>query len=184
MIILAIIWFLLIDVPLSLMRVLLIPLGLIIVPTALVFAKEEDGVRRLPSWASLWDNPDYGTYGNNSYQTNKAYNPLFYKNPKGFWSQYYWLCIRNPVNGATRSKLFSVSQSDCDFVRYTGNIKVDNYLLGFQFVYAKSGARLYTGVYLYNKYGEYRIGFKLLPDEPKRSRRTGMTFIINPLKNL
>ena len=150
----------------------------------LPFASVREGIKHLPVWASWWDNPTYGTYGNQSYQTNKAYNPHFVDNPKGFMSQYYWLVIRNPANGLTQSPLFSVSQAECDYIKYKGNKVVDNGPRGWQFVYARKGWRLYTGLYVYKNFGEYRFGFKLLPDVPQRVRRVGMTFIPNPFKDI
>ena len=172
-------WFLLIDAPLALLRVVIALAGPLVAAIALPFARDN----HLPRWASWWDNPDYGISGNHSYLTQKAYNPLI-KWAGKFPSNWYWLAIRNPANGLTQSRLFSVSQSECDYVRHKGDIKVDNGYPGWQFVYARKGWRFYTGLYYYVGNGEYRIGFKLLPDEPKRQRRVGMTFIVNPFKRL
>ena len=177
-------WWLLVDIPISILRVIVAILGIIVVPVALLFKTKVDGVYHLPRLFAWWDNPDYGIYGNHSYRTSKAYNPLFYKNPYGFGIAFYWLAIRNPANGLTQSKLFSVSQSDCNYVKYKGQVEVDNYVEGWQFVYARRGWRLYTGFYYLGKFGEWRIGFKLLPKEPNRKRRVGNTFIPNPFKGI
>jgi len=172
-------WFALIDLPLALLRVLVVLAGPVVVTMALPFARNN----RLPRLFSWWDNPDYGITGNEAYLTNEAYNPLI--KYAGKWpSNWYWLVIRNPANGLTQSRLFSVSQAGCDYVRYKGDMVVDNGYPGWQFVYASKGWRLYTGLYYYVGNGEYRLGFKLLPDEPKRERRVGMTFIVNPFKRL
>ena len=170
-------WFILIDLPLALLRVLIALAGPIAVTLALPFARNS----QLPRLFSWWDNPDYGIHGNSAYLTKEAYNPLL--KYAGRWpSDWYWLVIRNPANGLTQSRLFSVSQVDCDYVKFKGKSIVDNYTLGWQFVYARKGWRFYTGFYYYVGNGEYRIAFKLIPDEPSRVRRVGMTFIVNPFK--
>jgi len=46
----------------------------------------------------------------------------------------------------------------------------------------RRGWRLYTGLYYYVGKGEYRVGFKLLPDYSMRIRPVGMTLILNPFK--
>lgn len=172
-------WFLLIDVPLALLRAVIVVIGPLAVALALPFARHN----HLPRCAAWWDNPDYGIRGNTSYLTSSAYNPLL--KWAGRWpSNWYWLAIRNPANGLTRSRLFSVSQSECEYVHAKGDLKVDNGYPGWQFVYAKNGKRYYTGFYYYVGTGEYRIGFKLLPDDPARVRRVGVTSIINPFKRL
>jgi len=169
--------FMFIDLPLAILRALIVMAGPGAVTLALPFAQDN----HLPKWAAWWNNPDYGIKGNNSYLTRKAYNPLI--KYAGRWpSNWYWLAIRNPANGLTQSRLFSVSQADCGYVRFKGDVKVDNGYPGWQFVYARKGWRLYTGFYYYVGRGEYRIGFKLLPYDPRRTRRIGMTSIINPFK--
>jgi len=132
-------------------------------------------------------NPTYGTYGNASYQNNKAYNPLFVDNPKGFWSQWYWLVVRNPANGLVSSPLFSLVQADADDVRHWGQGHIDNGIYGWQFLSAQDEWRRYTGFYAMVPYYpwfdfECRVGFKILPNLPTRKRPIGMTFIINPFK--
>ena len=94
------------------------------------------------------------------------------------------ITLYSPVVGVV-TKLgytYSVSQADCDYVRFKGNSIVDNCIPGWQFVYARKGWRFYTGFYYYVGNGEYRIAFKLIPGEPSRVRRIGMTFIVNPFK--
>jgi hypothetical protein len=170
-------WFLLIDLPMSLLRAIIALLGPVAVTIALPFARDN----HLPRLFAWWDNPDYGIKGNHTYLTRKDYNPLI--RWAGRWpSDWYWLVIRNPANGLTQSRLFSVSQADCEYVRHKGDLKVDNGVPGWQFVYARNGWRFYTGLYYFAGKGEYRIGFKLLPDEPGRKRRIGMTSIANPFK--
>jgi len=170
-------WFLLIDVPLSLLRGLIALLGPLVVSIALPFARDN----HLPKWASWWDNPDYGVTGNHSYLTIKDYNPML--KYAGLWpSNWYWLVIRNPANGLAVSKLFSVVQSECDYIKHIGAGNVDNSFPGWQFVFARKKFRFYTGFYYFVGKGEYRIGFKLKAGEPARSRPVGMTAIINPFK--
>lgn len=190
-------WLLLIDLPLAILRVLVAIVGPLVVLIALPFARpaRHHGNPEFPGWEMMrlprlfapWDNPDYGTMGNRAYGTSKAYNPFFHGNPTGFWSQWYWLAIRNPANGLTRMRLFSCVQGACDYVRYEGKKVVDNGRYGQQTVWAKDGWRLFTGFYAMVPYCpwfdfELRIGFKLLPGDPERERPVGMTFIINPFK--
>ncbi len=193
-----ILWFILIDVPLSLLRLLVAVAGPLVVLAALPSSRLHTGdhkplyegweYRRLPALFRPWDNVDYGTMGNGSYST-KPYNPLFYKNPTGVCSQWYWLAIRNPANGLSSMTLFQCVQSKCDRVGYWGKPVIDNGKYGWQFVCARRGWRWFTGFYGYWPYTdrlqlELRIGFKILPTEPDRTRPVGMTFIPNPLKGL
>lgn len=172
-------WLLVVDIPISFLRGLIVLAGPVVVALALPFARNN----HLPKLFAWWDNPDYGIRGNRAYRTKKAYNPLL--RWSGKWpSNWYWLAIRNPANGLTRSRMFSVRQADCDYIRHKGSVVVDNGYPGWQFVYARKGWRLYTGFYYYVGRGEYRIGFKLLPGEPGRKRRVGMTSIFNPFKRL
>lgn len=182
----ALLWFIAIDVPLAILRVIVVLFGPLIVAIALPFPKTKKGIRNLPAWAKWWGNPTYGVYGNKSYQTDKAYNPFFADNPKGFMSQWYWLAIRNPANGLVESPLFSFQQAG-SILRHWGCGHIDNGVYGWQFVTAKRGWRRYTGYYGMFPYCpwfdfELRIGFKILPAKPDRKRSTGMTFIINPFK--
>lgn len=180
------VWFLLVDIPIVMLKLLVTLTGPVVVALALPFASTRNGVKRLPKCVSWWGNPTYGTYGNNSYQTKKAYNPFFVRNSKGFMSQWYWLVIRNPGNGLVEVPLFSFRQVDAD-IKHWGKDHIDNGIYGWQFLSAKNGWRRYTGFYAMVPYCpwfdfECRIGFKILPTEPNRTRRTGMTFIINPFK--
>jgi len=112
---------------------------------------------------------------------------LFVDNPKGFWSQWYWLVVRNPANGLVSSPLFSLVQADADDVRHWGQVHIDNGIYGWQFLSAQDEWRRYTGFYAMVPYYpwfdfECRVGFKILPNLPTRKRPIGMTFIINPFK--
>jgi len=182
------VWFVLIDVPLALLRVLVAITGPVFVTLALPFSRMRDGVKRLPVWSSWWGNPTYGTFGNTAYKTQEAYNPFFVSSPKGFMSQWYWLAIRNPANGLVSSRLFSFIQAE-SYVKYMGTAHIDNGIYGWQFVSAIDGWRRYTGFYAMVPYCpwfdfEFRVGFKIIPLEPKKLRRVGMTFIINPFKRV
>mgnify|MGYP001774382795 CR=1 FL=1 len=177
-----IVWFALIDLPLALLRVLVVLTGPLVVTVALPFARNN----RLPQLFAWWDNPDYGIKGNEAYLTNEAYNPLI--RWSGKWpSNWYWLAIRNPANGLTQSRLFSLVQRDADELNHWGKAHIDNGIYGWQFLWAVKGWRPHTGFYAMVPYCpwfdfEFRIGFKILPREPDRTRRVGMTFIINPFK--
>jgi hypothetical protein len=174
-------------------------LGLVIIPVALLFTKEKqpplstryEGWKytKLPKWAWLWDNDIYGTMGNHHW-TKESYNPWFYKNPTGFWSQWYWLAIRNPVNNMEQWALSSLDTKECSRIEYKGKYIIDNNIAGYQFVWCNDGWKYYSGLYVmmpWFKTGralELRLGFKLKPkdNERVRERRTGMTIIINPFK--
>jgi len=91
----SLIWFMLIDLPLALLRVLVAIAGPVTVLLTLPFASVRKGVMHLPVWASWWGNPTYGTFGNGSYQNTRLITRYFVDNPKGFWSQWYWLVVRN-----------------------------------------------------------------------------------------
>jgi len=60
-------WFMLIDLPLALLRVLIALAGPIAVTLALPFARNS----QLPRLFSWWNNPDYGVHGNSAYLTKK-----------------------------------------------------------------------------------------------------------------
>ena len=182
-----ILWFVLIDLPLSLLRVAVAIVGPVMVLLTLPFAGVREGMKHLPMWVSWWGNPTYGTLGNDKYQTLKAYNPFFVDNPKGFWSQWYWLVVRNPANGLVSSPLFSVVQAEAEHIHYWGKADINNGVYGWQFLLAQVKWRQYTGFYAMVPYCpwfdfECRVGFKIQPLEPTRLRRVGMTFIINPFK--
>ena len=182
-----ILWFVLIDLPLSLLRVAVAIVGPVMVLLTLPFAGVREGMKHLPMWVSWWGNPTYGTLGNDKYQTLKAYNPFFVDNPKGFWSQWYWLVVRNPANGLVSSPLFSVVQAEAEHIHYWGKADINNGVYGWQFLLAQEGWRQYTGLYAMVPYCpwfdfECRVGFKILPNLPTRKRPIGMTFIINPFK--
>ena len=182
-----ILWFVLIDLPLALLRVAVAIVGPVMVLLTLPFAGVREGMKHLPMWVSWWGNPTYGTLGNDKYQTLKAYNPFFVDNPKGFWSQWYWLVVRNPANGLVSSPLFSVVQAEAEHIHYWGKADINNGVYGWQFLLAQVKWRQYTGFYAMVPYCpwfdfECRIGFKILPLLLTRKRPVGMTFIINPFK--
>jgi len=182
-----ILWFVLIDLPLALLRVVVAIVGPVMVLLTLPFAGVREGMKHLPMWVSWWGNPTYGTLGNDKYQTLKAYNPFFVDNPKGFWSQWYWLVVRNPANGLVSSSLFSVVQAEAEHIQHWGSADINNGVYGWQFLLAQVKWRQYTGFYAMVPYCpwfdfECRVGFKIQPLEPTRLRRVGMTFIINPFK--
>jgi len=187
-------WFLFIDLPLSILKVIIALVGIFIVPIALPFAREEHlkhslikkqlyyawEYKRLPKIFAWWDNADYGVQGNDVFR-REAYNP-FHERVGGFLSNWYWLAIRNPANGLYKTRLFSVVPKELDYMAWLGSQLVDNNKPGWQFVFGRKGRRLYTGLYYYKGSGEYRFGFKLLPTERTREREIGLTFIANPFK--
>lgn len=199
------IWFFLVDLPLSLLRALLAVVGVFVVPVALLFrSKGDDGperqydgwqYKRLPWVFAPWDNFDYGTKGNSTYGEREAYNPHFHEEPTSFWSQWYWLAIRNPANGTMYLWPFSCRASDCRDVRYLGRSEVNNNIYGWQFVWTRHRhtGRPFTGFYAMlpwlrvrgvQLHMELRFGHKLLVGRDDRERPFGMSFKVNPLKGL
>ena len=191
--------FIFLSIPIALIGLIPKVLGVFIIPIALLFRKPTHfkGVEeqylgwkpmRLPKIFFMWDNVTTGTMGNFGW-TKKSYNPWFYKTPTSFWSQWYWLALRNPCNGLYGTKLFQCIQADCE-VSHIGKDLVDNYKYGWQFIVAKGASRTYTGLYIYFPYTkspksrclELRVGYKLLPTEPNRTIPIGITMIINPFK--
>ena len=62
-----ILWFVLIDLPLALLRVAVAIVGPVMVLLTLPFAGVREGMKHLPMWVSWWGNPTYGTLGNDKY---------------------------------------------------------------------------------------------------------------------
>ena len=195
----AVVWFVVFALPMSVLRVVLALVGIFVVPVALLFAHTETSpvtrrytgwqYKRLPFWAWIWDNETYGTMGNHHWQEAR-YNPLFYKKPASFWSQWYWLAIRNPTNNMAEWALSSLDLRETSKVFWVGAASVDNYFPGWQFVWAKKGIVYYPGIYgmqpipFTGRALELRLGFKLKPEDndSEPDRRVGLTFIINPFK--
>lgn len=191
--------FILYALPMAALRFALMWIGLIVVLLALPFARQ--GIapitqqypgwkyKRLPTWAWLWDNDTYGTMGNKHW-TKESYNPFFYENPTGFWSQWYWLALRNPVNNMEQWAMSSVDLREASKIEYLGAKEIDNNIAGWQFVWCTRGWKVYSGLYVmlpWFKTGrclELRLGFKLKPsdNDEVRDRRVGLAVIINPFK--
>lgn len=162
-------------------RVTLILFGFIIVPIALLQAQTYELTRRpygarlgtwvyrgLPSWAFIWDNRTDGTLGDTrGYWANEA-TPFGL--PVGHWfSQWWWLCIRNPTNYLRFVPPFScdVSLEDNRPRLLSGQsyVRDKNGHSGYQFV--KSGGYFYSFYYVH-QWSEtrafvLRIGHKVEP---------------------
>lgn len=191
------------------LRVTLILLGLVVVPLALPFLTIENppiaftqapgywGLGRLPAWAWLWSNDRDGALGDKRgwWHMNTPFGLGAYH----WFSQFWWLAIRNPANNMRFSPWFSCPVTECDY-RYWGDENVEDRP-------GEGGRRLLlathkaTGRRYYGFYGVWQwsatralvvqLGFK---GEPKDwaedytgdlSRQwAGLTFEVNPWKGI
>lgn len=190
-------------------RVVLILLGVLVVPLALLFAQsagpwvpftQAPGNWRLvtlPAWAWLWSNDRDGALGDKRgwWHLNApfgfgAYHPF---------SMFWWLALRNPANNMRFSPLFGCPVTECDY-RYWGDENVEDRpgQGGGRFLLAthKRTGRRYYGFYGVWQWSASRalvvqIGFKCEPKDwaedytgdPSR-QWAGLTFEINPLKDI
>lgn len=182
-------------------------LGLIVVPLALPFAKEDIKtlatfksyphagwwvLKELPIWAYPWSNSHDGSLGD---KRGWWANEFDFKHDK-FWPQFRWLVIRNPINNILRSKFFSCPVSQCD-IEYQGKYLVSDHAeedgLGWQFVTAthKETKKTYSGfyaVYLYpgseDKGWRLRTGFKIKPSHNSETEDKGFGITFTPYKSI
>jgi hypothetical protein len=134
--------------------------------------------RALPSWAQwLWGSDKYGAYGNAIWTREK--------NRVGWWSQFKWLALRNPVSNMNRLSFFNplYDPNDLDWI---GKKKIDDVKgkWGFQLIWDTTRWWI-GGVYIILPYGKtgkcfrLRIGDKLEADgEPRRGQ---YSILVNPL---
>jgi len=191
------------------LRVFLILLGFLVVPAALPFLSIEGppiaftqapgfwSLRRLPFWAWLWSNDRDGALGDKRgwWHLNAPFGLGAYH----WFSQLWWLAIRNPANNMRFHPWFSCPLTECDF-RYWGDKSVEDRP-------GQGGRRLLlathkvTGRRYYGFYGVWQwsatralviqLGFKPEPsdwDEDYSSDPTaqwkGLTFEVNPWKSI
>lgn len=180
---------------LLLMRVVLILLGLVVVPLALPFRdwgksdSDGRGITVLPRWAWLWSNDFDGSTGDK--RGWWASHTPFGLSTHHWFSQFWWLAIRNPVNNLRKTRFGSCPVSGC-FIYWSGDFKVRDKKggQGTRMTMAKhrvTGKKWY-GFYMVHEWSDtrafvVRLGFKIEPwhengDEPPK----GFTFKINPWK--
>lgn len=191
------------------LRVILILLGVLVVPLALPLIKVQGPVvpftqapgnwwlATLPSWAWLWSNDRDGALGDKRgwWHLNAPFGLGAYH----WFSQLWWLAIRNPANNMRFSPWFSCPLTECTY-RYWGNETVKDRP-------GQGGQRLLlathrqTGRRYYGFYGVWQwsaaravvvqLGFKPEPsdwledyrDDPSRQWK-GLTFEINLYKDI
>lgn len=191
------------------LRVTLILLGLVVVPLALPFLTIENppiaftqapgywGLGRLPAWAWLWSNDRDGALGDKRgwWHMNAPFGLGAYH----WFSQFWWLAIRNPANNMRFSPWFSCPVADCDY-RYWGSEVVKDRP-------GQGGRRLIlathrvTGRRYYGFYGVWQwsatralviqLGFKPEPSDwqddysvDPTAQWKGLTFEVNPWKGI
>lgn len=191
------------------LRVTLILLGLVVVPLALPFLTIENppvaftqapgywGLGRLPAWAWLWSNDRDGALGDKRgwWHLNAPFDLGAYH----WFSQFWWLAIRNPANNMRFHPWFSCPVAECDY-RYWGSEGVKDRP-------GQGGRRLIlathktTGRRYYGFYGVWQlratralviqVGFKPEPSDWKEdysadptAQWKGLTFEVNPWKGI
>ena len=107
------------------LRVTLILLGLVVVPLALPLLKAQGAavpfiqapgnwwLATLPGWAWLWSNDRDGALGDKRgwWHMNTPFGLGAYH----WFSQFWWLAIRNPANNMRFSPWFSCPLMECDY---------------------------------------------------------------------
>lgn len=191
------------------LRVTLILLGLLVVPLALPFLVIENppiaftqapgywGLGRLPAWAWLWSNDRDGALGDKRgwWHMNTPFDLGAYH----WFSQFWWLAIRNPANNMRFSPWFSCPVAECDY-RYWGSevVKDRPGQGGRRLILAthKTTGRRYYGFYGVWQWSATRavviqIGFKPEPSDWQEdysadptAQWKGLTFEVNPWKGI
>lgn len=172
-------------------------LGFIIVPFALLFAKEdkstlnENGwsMKKLPKLFWIWGNDKDGCYGDHAGRWMNRDSS--FKNGRLYLNQFVWCAWRNPVNNLRHTKLFSCKLSQMTDSGYFGQYKVNDrfYEDGYQLVWVKIGKLLQCGIYYTRQWGNsdkgirLRIGFKIKPNHDNNTEDKGFTTSFNPIKN-
>lgn len=191
------------------LRVTLILLGLVVVPLALPFLTIENppiaftqapgywGLGRLPAWAWLWSNDRDGALGDKRgwWHLNTPFDLGAYH----WFSQFWWLAIRNPANNMRFSPWFSCPVAQCDY-RYWGDevVKDRPGQGGRRLIMAthKNTGRRYYGFYGVWQWSATRalviqLGFKPEPSDWQEdysadptAQWKGLTFEVNPWKGI
>jgi hypothetical protein len=191
------------------LRVFLILLGFLVVPSALPFLTVEGplipfsqapgnwALARLPAWAWLWSNDRDGAIGDKRgwWHLNSPFGLGAYH----WFSQFWWLAIRNPANNMRFTPWFSCPVAECDY-RYWGDESVEDRP-------GQGGQRLLlathkiTGRRYYGFYGVWQwsatralvvqLGFKPEPSDwaedysaDPSAQWKGLTFEVNPWKSI
>jgi hypothetical protein len=183
------------------LRLALAIIGMPIVALALPWSYEVKGtrqangwyMRRLPSWAWIWDNAQDGSEGDSS----RRWLDRDVISSNAWLNRWWWLAVRNPVNNASRTwSIFSLSLTEVSSWTYAGNLNVRDLigLTGWQFVTARVEERTYQGFYLVRQWGNSKrglvmqIGYKIYPRElanpPANEGRVSFTFEISPFKDI
>lgn len=176
-------------------RLVLIAAGLVVVPLALPFAgwghsvDDRRYIRVLPRWAWLWSNDFDGSLGDKRGWWD-AHAP-FGLGASHWFSQFWWLAIRNPVNNLRRTAWGSCPVSEC-LIWYSGLRDVADKpgQYGWQLVTAvhRTTGKKWRGFYLAWELTPHRafvvrLGFKIAPrHENSGEPPKGFTFKINPWK--
>lgn len=175
-------------------RLVLIVAGLVVVPLALPFremaksASDGRGIWVLPDWAWLWSNDFDGTLGDKRGWWD-AHAP-FDLGKYHWFSQFWWLAIRNPVNNLRRTVVGSCPVAECDLFwkgnPLTGDRPGGSGWLFVEAVHRGTGQR-WHGFYYVREITErrafvFRVGFKMVPGNGRKEPPKGFTFKINPWK--
>jgi hypothetical protein len=198
------IWAVLYSIPLwallVLLRVVLIVVGFIVVPIALLYRKHIPGtvlhitrggkqyiweLVQLPKWAWLWDNESDGSLGDKGASWAQKTKGKHYS----FYNQLWWLTVRNPCNNFSRKILsFNVNFQE---VKWLGKYRVDDiYRLnnGTNFSWFWRFPMLYSGLYSVIPYGKrcirIRLGYKIRPEHSFTDEVGGFATSANPFKKL
>lgn len=178
-------------------RLVLIALGLVVTPVALLFETSSSSVSDgrpilvLPDWAWLWSNDFDGSLGDKRGWWD-AHAP-FGLGAHHFLSKFIWLAVRNPVNNLRRTDWFSCPVKDC-YIDHLGSAVVEDKpgKGGWQLVEAEhqiTEERWY-GFYWVHEWNErralvVRLGFKIKPEHAdKEEPPKGFTVRLNPWKEL
>lgn len=191
------------------LRVALILLGFLVVLFALPFLTFEGPsipftqapgnwrLARLPGWSWLWSNDRDGALGDERgwWHLNAPLGLGAYH----WFSQFWWLAIRNPANNMRFTPWFSCPLTECDY-RYWGDESVEDRpgQGGQRLMLAthKTTGRRYYGFYGVWQWSATRalviqLGFKPEPSDWADDYSTdpsaqwkGLTFEINPWKSI
>lgn len=191
------------------LRVTLILLGLVVVPLALPLLKAQGPavpfiqapgnwwLATLPGWAWLWSNDRDGALGDKRgwWHMNTPFDLGAYH----WFSQFWWLAIRNPANNMRFSPWFSCPLTECDYQFWGDETVKDRPGQGGRRLLLATHRR--TGRRYYGFYGVWQwsaaravvvqLGFKPEPsdwaedyrDDPSRQWK-GLTFEINLYKDI
>ena len=190
-------------------RIVLIVVGFFVVPFALPFAitdfstiapyGQREGywvLRTLPKWAWLFGNDIDGTLGDRrGYYATEA--TPFGLSDTHWFSEWWWLCIRNPTNNLRLTKLFSCNVEDNEVVLLGGDSYVRDKIGygGWQFVKAGEWWYAFYGVWEWpfgTRAFVIRFGFKVEPRhnsmdwdlEKPHKKFKGFTLRISPYNNI